>query len=61
MLRKKKKKEKKPKKKLNQVLKDKFSLKNIKEFFVNIVKTTKYIVLDNKLVFIYIMGAVINP
>ena len=60
MLRKKKKKEKKPKKKLNQVLKDKFSLKNIKEFFVNIVKTTKYIVLDNKLVFIYIMGAVIN-
>ena len=60
MLRKKKKEEKKPKKKLSQVLKEKFSLTNIKEFFINIVKTTKYIVFDNKLVFIYIIGAVIN-
>ena len=39
---------------------EKFSLENIKAYAKHMVKTTKYIVLDNKIVFIYILGAVIN-
>ena len=56
----KKKKEKKKKKNLKKSLKEKFSLENIKAYAKHMVKTTKYIVLDNKIVFIYILGAVIN-
>lgn len=56
----KKKKEKKENKNLKKVLKEKFNIENIKTYSKNMVKTTKYIILDNKLVFIYILGAVIN-
>ena len=56
----KKKKEKKKNKNLKKSLKEKFSLENIKAYAKHMVKTTKYIVLDNKIVFIYILGAVIN-
>ncbi|MGM9878763.1 MAG: LTA synthase family protein [Bacilli bacterium] len=55
-----KKKQKKEKKKLRKHLKEKFSLENIKAYSKHMIKTTKYIILDNKLVFIYILGAVIN-
>ena len=56
----KKKKEKKENKNLKKVLKEKFNIEDIKTYSKNMVKTTKYIILDNKLVFIYILGAVIN-
>ncbi|MGN0993085.1 MAG: LTA synthase family protein [Bacilli bacterium] len=55
-----KKKQNKKKENLKKYLTEKFSIENIKAYSKNMVKTTKYIIFDNKLVFIYILGAVIN-
>lgn len=48
------------KKKISQKLKEKINFNNIKDAVLTTFKTTKNIVLDNKLVFIYVIGAVIN-
>lgn len=50
----------KEKKKLKERITEKINKEKIKEIFKSIVKTTKYIILDNKLVFLYVVGAVIN-
>lgn len=50
----------KEKKKLTKRIKEKINIKNIKEYSKTTIKTTKNIILDNKIVFIYILGAVIN-
>lgn len=55
-----KKKSKKKKLKKKQPLKERFTYGNIKSFWKNTVSNTKHIILDNKLVFFYVIGAVIN-
>lgn len=51
---------KKEKKPLKTRIKETFNFKNIKSNFIHTVKVTKNIILDNKLVFIYLFGAIIN-
>ncbi len=48
------------KKDLNKKIKNKFSLKTIKQFFIEIIRVTKLILSDNKLILLYIIGATIN-
>ena len=48
------------KKKISQKLKEKVNLSSIKDTVITTFKTTKNIVFDNKLVFIYVIGAIIN-
>ncbi len=57
---KRKKQQNKEKKKLTKKIKEKINIKNIKDYSKTTIKTTKNLILDNKIVFIYILGAVIN-
>lgn len=50
----------KEKKKLVQKIKEKIDIKQIKKYTKETIKTTKNIILDNKLVFIYIFGTILN-
>ena len=50
----------KEKKKIIQKIKEKIDIKQIKKYVKETIKTTKNIILDNKLVFIYIFGTILN-